>query len=245
MNHVLGGGPYEPAGNRDPYVAPCNVYRCRGDDRWVAITAGSGKEWEALCTVIGRPELASDPRFASAAARKTNEDELDRMLADWCAHRDRWAAAEVMQAAGVPAFPSVSSEDLRSDPHLASREAFNAFEHPEVGVRAHLRVPWRWTRRANGTGSRAPCLGEHTEVVLREVLDLSAAEIADLRERGVVESARPARGTERDSGAEPAPGGAARRERTDGNVSAGQPLPVPSPSPSGAGSKTTRSCQAR
>ena len=104
---------------------------------------------------------------------------------------------ELLQAAGVPAFPSVSSEDLRTDPHLAARGAFNSFEHPEVGIKAHFRVPWRWTRRENGTGSRAPCLGEHTGEVLREVLGLTEAEIAGLHEEGIVESAEPVETAER------------------------------------------------
>ena len=187
MHHALGGDPYPPMGNRDPEAAPCNVYPCRGEDEWIAVSAGSGEEWEALCAAMGRPGLAADPRFASAAARKANEDALDRIVAGWCRGRDRWAAAEALQAAGVPAFPSVSSADLRADPHLAAREAFHRFEHPEVGARAHFRAPWRWARRANGAGSRAPCLGEHTDEVLREVLGLAGDEIERLREGGVVE----------------------------------------------------------
>ena len=187
MNHALGGEPYPPMGNRDPEAAPCNVYPCQGDDMWLAISAGSAEEWRSLCAAIGRPGLATDPRFASAAARKANEDELDRIVSGWCRSRGRWAAAEALQTAGVPAFPSVSSADLRTDPHLAAREAFHDFEHPEVGVRAHFRVPWRWARRTNGTGRRAPCLGEHTDEVLREVLGLTGNEIEDLREREIVE----------------------------------------------------------
>ena len=187
MNHALGGEPYPPMGNRDPEAAPCNVYPCRGEDAWVAISAGSTDEWKALCGAIGRPELAADPKFASFAARKAHEDELDRILAGWCRSRDRWAVTEVLQAAGVSAFPSVCSADLRADPHLAARGAFHDFDHPEVGVKAHFRVPWRWSRRANGTGRRAPCLGEHTGEVLREVLGLTEEEIADLRKREVVE----------------------------------------------------------
>ena len=197
MNHALGGKPYSPMDNRDPETAPCNVYPCSGDDRWVAVTAATMEEWEALCGAIGRPELASGPRFASAAARKVHEEEIDRILAQWCASRDRWEVTERLQAAGVPAFPSVSSEDLRTDPHLAAREAFNTFEHPEVGIKAHFRVPWRWSGRGNGTGRRAPCLGEHTGEVLREVLGLSEAEIAGLHEEGIVESAEPVETTER------------------------------------------------
>ena len=188
MNHALGGAPHPPMGNRDPEAAPSNVYPCRGDDAWLAVSAHSAEEWAALCRVIGRPELGADPEFADPAARKAREDELDRMIAGWCRSRDRWAAAETLQAAGVPAFPSVCNADLRADPHLEARGAFHCFDHPEVGRKAHFRVPWRWGRRANGAGRRAPCLGEHTDEVLRGVLGLSDGEIADLRERGIVES---------------------------------------------------------
>ena len=188
MNHVLGGEPHPPMGNRDPESAPCNVYACRGTDEWIAVSAGSPAEWESLCRAIGRPGLASDPRFSSAAARKGHEDDLDRIVGEWCRGRDRWEAVQALQAAGVPAFPSVSSADLRADPHLAAREAFHTFEHPEVGAKAHFRVPWRWTGRRNGTGCRAPCLGEHTDGVLRDVLGLTEEEIADLAEREIVES---------------------------------------------------------
>ena len=187
MNHALGGEPYPPMGNRDPEVAPCNVYLCRGEDEWIAVSAGSAQEWGSLCRAIGRPELASDRRFSSAAARKANEDELDRIVSGWCRSRDRWAATEALQTAGVSAFPSVCSADLKADPHLAAREAFHEFDHPEVGVKAHFRSPWRWTRRANGTGCRAPCLGEHTGEVLREVLGLTEDEIENLRARDIVE----------------------------------------------------------
>jgi len=199
MNHALGGEPYAPMGNRDPEAAPCNVYACRGDDEWLAVSAGSAQAGESPCGASGRPALAADPRFSSPPARKANEDELDRIISSWCRSQDRWAAAGTLQAAGVPAFPSVSSADLRTDPHLAARGAFHKFEHPEVGVRAHFRVPWRWSRRANGSGRRAPCLGEHTGEVLRGVLGLTGKEVADLHARGTVESFEPgaAAGSER------------------------------------------------
>ena len=222
MNHALGGEPFPPMGNRDPEAAPCNVYPCRGEDEWIAVSAGSAAEWESLCREIGRPELASDPRFSSAPARKANEDELDRIVGEWCRSRDRWAATEALQSAGIPAFPSASSADLRNDPHLAAREAFNRFDHPEVGVKAHFRVSWRWSRRVNRTGTRAPCLGEHTGEVLREILGLTREEVVSLQERGVVESVEPGgasgEGSEVESLGQDRPTGPARRRPLSGSI---------------------------
>ena len=246
MNHALGGAPYSPMGNRDPEAAPCNAYPCRGEDEWIAVAAGTAGEWESLCRELGRPELASDPRFSSAAARKANENELDRIVSGWCRDRDRWAAAEALQAAGVPAFPSVSSADLRTDPHLAARGAFHRFEHPEVGVRAHFRVPWRWSRRDNGPGRRAPCLGGAYRG------GAAGGPRTDPRRGGGPHGTRGG-GVGR-TGEHLGPGGrrGPGRPRTPAevrkgltSVCRGQSGAVPPSSPSEPGSKTTKNCQAR
>src|SRR5208283_2910736 len=78
-------------GNRDRVMSPHNCYKALGDaEAWVTIAVGSETEWHALCAAMGQPSLADDPRFGSAELRKRNEDELDRIISDWTARRDRW-----------------------------------------------------------------------------------------------------------------------------------------------------------
>jgi benzylsuccinate CoA-transferase BbsF subunit len=93
----------ERAGNFHPTMAPHNVYRCLGEDKWLAIAVDSDHEWSALCEAMGRPSLATDSRFATALARKRNEAELDEAVAAWTAGQQHIAAMHALQAAGVAA----------------------------------------------------------------------------------------------------------------------------------------------
>ncbi len=181
LNHVLGNPPYPPMGNRDPYWAPHNLYRCAGDDAWLSIAVTDEAQWLALCRAMENDGLAGEPRFADAASRKAHEDALDSLIADWCADRDPWEATRLLQTAGVPAFPSLNARQVAHDPHLNQRSFFGRAPHPEVGERCHAGKPWRTTRRPNRAG-RAPLLGEHTDEVLRSLLGLGDAEIARLHQ---------------------------------------------------------------
>ena len=187
MNHTLGNPPFRPMANHDPVWAPHNVYRCQGDDDWVALCVTETHHWQGLCQAIGRPELADDARFHDAAARKANEDELDQLLAEWCNRRNRWDVTRTLQAHGVPAFPSMSMADLIADPHLKERGCFTHWAHPEIGQRTLMGAPWRLTNRPNGVGSHAPLLGQHTDEVLETLLHIDADTRAHLRAEGVVE----------------------------------------------------------
>ncbi|MEE8305394.1 MAG: CoA transferase [Candidatus Tectomicrobia bacterium] len=187
MNHTLGNPPFRPMANRDPVWAPHNVYRCQGDDDWVALCATEARHWQGLCQAIGRPGLADDARFHDAAARKANEAELDQLLAEWCNRRNRWDVTRTLQVHGVPAFPSMNMADLIADPHLKERGCFTHWAHPEIGQRTLMGAPWRLTNRPNGVGSHAPLLGQHTDDVLETLLHIDADTRAHLRAEGVVE----------------------------------------------------------
>ena len=188
MNHELGNPPHRPMGNRDPVDAPHNVYRSRGEDAWVAIAVTDDAQWAGLCRAIGRPELAADERFRTAAGRKAHEDELDTTIAAWCAAKERWEAANAMQAEGVAAIPVLDTKDLQEDPHLLARGCFNHWPHAEVGERTLMGAPWRLASRPNGDGGcGAPLLGEHTDEVLSTVLGIGEAERKRLREQQIVE----------------------------------------------------------
>jgi crotonobetainyl-CoA:carnitine CoA-transferase CaiB-like acyl-CoA transferase len=168
-------------------MAPHGCFRCKGDDdQWVAIAADTEEEWQALCQAIGKPELAIDSRFATAAGRKANEDVLEELISSWTQERDRWEVTEVLQKAGVAAFPSISNKDLATSPHLQARGYLVQKEHPEVGKRIHAGIPWQMSGTPCGVRSAAPLRGQHTEEILKGLLGFSEEQIQDLRERRIL-----------------------------------------------------------
>ena len=184
MGWALTGEQPERMGNHDPVMAPHGLFRCAGDDEWVAIACADDGEWARLASVVGIDP--TDARFANEADRKANEDELDAAIAAWTSSRDRWAITEELQGLGVPAFPSLDAQLLDTDPHLAARGLIERLEHPVVGAKSHTGVPWLSHDGPNGVRAPAPCLGQHTDEVLRDVLELTDAEIAQLRDTGAL-----------------------------------------------------------
>lgn len=182
---MTGSGP-QRMGNHDRLIAPHNTYKALGDaDKWISIAAGTDDEWRALCGVIGQPELANDPRFNTAEARKRNETELDGIITDWSKTRDRWEATQQLQGAGVAAFPSMSNKDLATNSHLEERGFIVRPEHPEVGKRAHVGRPWTMsTAPSREPRSAAPVRGADTDEVLGRVAGYSAEQIERLRKDG-------------------------------------------------------------
>jgi len=175
----------ERTGNAHPGYAPHNVYQCWGVDRWLALEIHSDEEFAILARIIGKPELADDPRFATMASRKKNEAELDRIIEEWTRARDRdWMVNEFCRA-GLAAAPSRDFRDLYADPHLRARQAFVTVDHPEIGKLELVGAPWK-IDGGEMPMRRAPLLGEHNDYVLRELLGLSEAEVAGLRRKEII-----------------------------------------------------------
>ena len=187
MDYVMNGTQPERDGNHDPVMAPHNCFRCAGEDAWVSVACGSDEEWQALCQAMGEPQLASDLRFDTASDRKANEDELEKLLTAWTSQRDRWAVTQMLQEAGVAAFPALSASDLAEDKQLEARGAFARLPHPEVGSRLHMGIPWLLAESPNGVRAPAPLLGQHTDEIMRDVLGYAPEEIARLKEEKVLD----------------------------------------------------------
>jgi crotonobetainyl-CoA:carnitine CoA-transferase CaiB-like acyl-CoA transferase len=136
--------------------------------------------------VMGQPALADDPRFVTAAARKRNEQEVDRIITGWTSSRDRWEVTRSLQAVGVAAFPSMSNKDLVSDDHLRERAYFAQLDHPEIGRRIHAGIPWRFGQVPGKVATAAPLRGADTEAVLTELLGYAHEKIEQLRKAGVL-----------------------------------------------------------
>ena len=179
MDYAMTGRITGRDGNRHPNATPHGVYPCRGVERWVAIAVFTDEEWQSFCRVIGNPDWTRDPRFATLALRKENEDELDRLVGEWTKNFAAEQVEVMMQAAGVAANVVESTKDLFEDPQLKYRGHFRKLEHKVIGL-----VDWDGPCfRLSKTPDRQfapPCLGEHNEYVYKEILGLSDDEIADL-----------------------------------------------------------------
>jgi benzylsuccinate CoA-transferase BbsF subunit len=197
MEYAMNGRQWPRQGNHDEAYCPHNVYRCQdgpsatgvpgsGDDEWLAIEVHDDAQWRALCAVIGRPELATDPRFADAVARKAHEDEVDAILDGWTRTHRSFDAMRRLQEAGVPASKAYTVADLEADPHLGDRGFFVEFDHPEFGRRTYSGVPARLSKTPGRMYRHAPLFGGDNDYVLGDLLGLGRDEIAELEARGVV-----------------------------------------------------------
>lgn len=187
LEYAMNGRDLEPIGNHDLWMAPHNCYKALGGpEEWVTIAVGNEHEWRRLCEAIGRPTLAADPRFETAAARKRNEAELDRIITEWTSKRDRWETAKSLQDAGIAAIPTLTVKDLFEDPHLAQRGFFARVPHPEVGARPHSGVPLKMSVTPCLVTKPAPCLGADTDEVLSSLLGMDTQELERLHREEIL-----------------------------------------------------------
>jgi benzylsuccinate CoA-transferase BbsF subunit len=186
MEYTMNGTQPPRNGNRDPAMAPHGVFRCAGEQRWVAVAVRDDAEWVRFAQVIGRPELAADARYHTLAARKANEEQVEAAVTEWTLSRSPEDVTRILQEAGIPAFASFSSTDIAEDSHLNERGFFVRLNHPEVGVRQHIGIPWRMTGTPCQVQRPAPCLGEQSDYVMTEVLDYPPDEISRLKGEGVL-----------------------------------------------------------
>jgi benzylsuccinate CoA-transferase BbsF subunit len=187
LDDAVNGRVASRIGNRYPYAAPHNAYRCRGKERWCAIAVFTDEEWESFCKVIGDPSWTNDPEFSTFLGRKRNEDELDRLVEGWTIKYPATEVMTMMQAAGVAAGVVETGEDLlEHDLQLKHRHAFWELDHPEIGKHYAPGPPFVLSKTPSEL-RRSPLLGEHSEYALKGMLGMSDQEIADMVIEGVLE----------------------------------------------------------
>ena len=187
MDFTLNGREAERVGNRDKVKVPHDVYRCKGEQKWVAISVDGDAQWAALGRAVGNPELVEDARFATAAGRRENQVALDRIIESWTLDREPWEATEALQAAGVPAAPVLDSAEVLQDPHLTDRGFVAWVDHPETGRRPLGTVSWSINGQRRTEYRPAPLLGEHNQYVFGELLNVPEEELERMTDAGVIQ----------------------------------------------------------
>lgn len=174
-------------GNDHPRMAPHGVYPAAGEDRWIAIAVADDAQWQALAGIIGQPELATDPRFAKAAARHANRAAIEPLVSAWTATIAANEGAERLQTAGIAAHASWTTPEIAADPHLRERRAIVTVQEPDGTQRAAVGVPMRLSKGEEiGIHRGTPKLGEHEDYVYGELLGLGRDQRAALEESEVI-----------------------------------------------------------
>jgi len=168
-------------GNRSEHAAPQGVYRCFGKDEWCVISVQTDEQWRALASILG----VHNAHYDSLAGRLERRQEIDRILEGWTSERPPSKVAERLQAAGIPAEPMRRTRDLLADPSSAARYA--PVEDPPGHTQLMSRLPFHFAASCAAAPSRAPLIGEDTQEVLGEWLELTPAELETLEAEGALE----------------------------------------------------------
>jgi crotonobetainyl-CoA:carnitine CoA-transferase CaiB-like acyl-CoA transferase len=186
LDAIENGTEYLPCGNARPDAFPHDAFPARGPDEWIAIAVLTERQWIALCELCGWPEWRDDPQLRIVDGRLARAADIDAALTRTSRRMSKQDFARRLQAAGIPAAPVQNGRDLFADPQLRHRGWFTTLDHPEAGRHDYPGVPVEISGRLSRPREPAPLLGQHTGVVLRDVVGLRRDEIAALADAGII-----------------------------------------------------------
>jgi benzylsuccinate CoA-transferase BbsF subunit len=173
MDYFLNARSAGPIENRHPLgAAPHGVFRCSGDDRWIAIAVLTDDEWQALVEGMERPEWALSEAYATAAGRIASIDAIHERIAAWTAGQDDYQLATALQRHGVPATPVLNVADLLRDPHYRARGTFVEVEH-SLGFTETIYGAYVKMSRTQARVRPGPVIGHDNERVFKGLLGVS------------------------------------------------------------------------
>ena len=184
MNYLVSGRSPGRAGNAHQNIVPYQVFAAA--DGHVVIAVGNDSQYVKFCEVAGRPDLAADPRFARNADRVRHRAVLVPLLQDLVRTRPMAFWAERLEAAGVPCGPINTIAQALADPQVVHRELRLDLPHALAGHVPLVASPIKMSASPPAYERAPPRLGEHTDEVLREIAQLSEAQISELRAQGVL-----------------------------------------------------------
>ncbi|MBV1852603.1 CaiB/BaiF CoA transferase family protein [Catellatospora tritici] len=172
-------------GNRSVNNAPRNTYRTR-DDRWVAVSTSAQAIAERVMRLVGHPEVIDEPWFASGVGRAAHADLLDSHVAAWVAQRDLAEVTEAFDRAQAAVAPIYDIADIFADPQYTALDTITTVEDPVLGPVRMPNVLYRMSHTPGHIGWTGRPRGADNDAVYRDRLGLDPAELAALRESGVI-----------------------------------------------------------
>jgi crotonobetainyl-CoA:carnitine CoA-transferase CaiB-like acyl-CoA transferase len=175
------------AGSFSPDLSPCGAYK--GTDGYLALFTRTDDGWTRLTEVMGKPELAEDPRFSTVENRLKHNDEITKIIETWLGQFEKVSDAVVLlQSYRLLAAPILSlSQVIEEDPQCKNREMIVEMDHPTLGPFKYLNSPLRFLNSKASVDEPPPvAVGEHTNDVMRNVLKLDTESIRKLRKERVI-----------------------------------------------------------
>lgn len=185
LEYQITGIPRERRGNRHPAFAPQGVYKCLGEDNWIAISVKNNSQWNLFCQLFN-DALLKDNRFIDLRARIDNHDVLDKEIEKITQSYDRYDLFHFLQENGITSGVVIDSgEDTYAEPHLNQRDFFQVVEHPSAGI-FPLTGPIIKYFGGELVNQPAPQLGEHNNYILQDLLGYQNSKIEDLSINNVI-----------------------------------------------------------
>jgi crotonobetainyl-CoA:carnitine CoA-transferase CaiB-like acyl-CoA transferase len=186
IEHSRSGVMLQRMGNRSVDCAPQGLYRCAGEDSWLALSVASDAQWAALVSALGSPDWATDPALKTVEARHDAHDRIDQHLAEWTAGRRAEDCLTWFVGNDVPAGVVRDPRDMTEHPQLLGFGYYEASDHPVVGRQLLPSLPFRFGDVSRWSRTRSPLMGEHNSEVLRQLAGLTDPEIAVLAKDGII-----------------------------------------------------------
>jgi len=174
-------------GNRHPDFAPQGVYKCSGEDNWIAISIKSDADWSKFKATVGNNNLNSDV-FDTLAGRQQHHDQIDKVINEWTYSQDRYDVLNRLQSDQITSGVVLDcGSDSYADPHLNERDFFQIVEHPSAGIYPMTGPIFKF-ESSNGhvIHNPAPCLGQDNMYVLKEVLGYGNDKITQLEDNEII-----------------------------------------------------------
>lgn len=176
----------QPLGTRHPVFTPFQAFATKDGYVVVALVGGAGNQWPLFCAAIGCLELIDDPRFQSGWERTLHYAELEPLISQAMKRKTTEEWLEELSQMGIPCGPVNRIDQVARDPQVLAREMIVEVPHPRIGKAKVINTPVKLSRTPGKVERPAPDLGEHTEKVLKELLNITEEEIAALKKSAAI-----------------------------------------------------------